>query len=139
MNYRHAVVGDIPVIAAMNLAMIRDTGHRNPMNREQLADRLAGWLRGDYRAVLFEDANATAGYALYRVDPDGIYLRQFFVAPEFRRRGVGRGALAWLLAVEWRGRRIRLEALMGNRAAIAFWHAVGFKEYGVILEREPDA
>lgn len=137
MHYRPATRADVPALAAMNAELIVDEGHRNRMSLAELEVRMAGWLQGEYRAVLIEstDQNATAaGYALFRDDPDYVYLRQFYVRPEQRRRGVGRAAIAWLRANAWGGRRVRVEVLVGNEAAISFWRAVGFSDYCLTLE-----
>ena len=136
MEYRSATVNDAPALAAMNWQLIRDEGHRNSMTVAELAVRMAGWLRGEYEAVLFEDSGQSAGYALYRRDPDHVYLRQFFVHQEFRRRGLGREAMAWLQQHRWGGRRVRVEVLVGNTAGIEFWRAIGFLEYCLTLELE---
>jgi GNAT superfamily N-acetyltransferase len=134
MEYRRANVADAPILAAMNGQLIRAEGHRNPMTLAELTTRMAGWLDGEYRAVLFEESEATAGYALYRRDPEYVYLRQFYVVPELRRRGIGRAAIAWLRENAWRCERVRLEVLVGNAPGIAFWRALGFKDYCLTLE-----
>jgi len=138
MEYRPATPADAATLAAMNHQLIRDEGHRNPMTVAELEARMAGWLGGsEYQAVLFEEDGLPVGYALYRRETDYIYLRQFFVRPECRRRGVGRAALGWLQRNAWAGeRRVRVEVLIGNSAGIAFWRAVGFRDYCLTLERE---
>jgi len=91
VRYRAASVGDVSVIAPMNAQLIRDEGHRNAMTVPQLAERLTAWLKAEYQACLFELESKAIGYALYRVEPEYIYLRQLFVQPEMRRLGVVRG------------------------------------------------
>jgi len=69
------------------------------------------------------------GYALYRLDDAGVYLRHFFIAREQRRRGLGRCAVALLLErVAPRGSRVSLQVLNHNAAALAFWRAIGFAD-----------
>jgi hypothetical protein len=109
MEYRWATIADAPLLAAMNGHLIQDEGHRNRMTVAELEARMAGWLRGEYQAVLFEEAGQPVGYALYRRDPEYVYLRQFFVRREFRRCGSTPGAEAgcgwrcWLVTSrEWR-------------------------------------
>src|SRR5262245_29279755 len=108
MEYRPATAADAPALAAMNWQLIRAGGHRNPMTVAELTARMAGWLGGEYEAVLFEEGGQPAGYALYRRDPEHVYLRQFFVCPESRRRGVGRAAIGWLWRHRWGGGRVRV-------------------------------
>jgi GNAT superfamily N-acetyltransferase len=135
MDFREATPADAAVLAELNRQLIRDEGHRNWMAVAELEGRMADWLAGEYRAVLFLDGERTIGYALFRFDPEFVYLRQFFVRPEDRRRGVGRAAIAWLREHAWREvPRVRLDVLVGNPIGSAFWRAVGFRDYCVTLE-----
>lgn len=136
VRYRAASVADASAIAPMNAQLIRDEGHRNSMTVPQLAARMAEWLKSDYQAHLFELDSKAIGYALYRFEPDHTYLRQLFVAPEMRRRGVGRNALEWLRMNAWKDRpRVRIDVLVGNRSGIEFWRSVGFTDYCLTMER----
>src|SRR5262245_52152453 len=115
IRYRRAATTDAAVLARMNHALIRDEGHRNPMTVDELEVRMRGWLAGEYEAVLFETDGDPVGYALFRHEPEYIYLRQFFVQSEYRRRGIGRSAMMWLRENAWRDiARIRLDVLIGN-------------------------
>lgn len=137
-RFRFAVLEDAPLLAKLNAELIRDEGHRNAMSGPELERRMDGWLRADYRAALFAlDAEPVIGYALWRLEPDHVYLRQLFVKAEWRRRGFGRATLTWLGANAWPGQpRVRVEVLVNNTRAIAFWRAVGFRDYSLVLERE---
>jgi GNAT superfamily N-acetyltransferase len=135
--FRVASVLDAAELAALNLSLIRDEGHRNPMNLVELTARMTGWLRTDYAAVLFSESGKSIGYALYRFEPDHVYLRQFFVAPEKRWQGVGKQAMIWMWTNVWRDvPRIRLDVLVGNSTAHAFWESVGFTDYCITMEAE---
>jgi ribosomal protein S18 acetylase RimI-like enzyme len=137
MNYRFAAPSDAPILAGMNHQLIRDEGHRNRMSVAELEDRMRVWLEGEYRAVIFSWNGRPAGYALFRDEPDHAYLRQFFVQSDCRRQGIGRAAVQWLLTNVWKdAARVRLEVLAGNTAGIAFWHALGFRDYALTLERQ---
>jgi ribosomal protein S18 acetylase RimI-like enzyme len=138
LSFRDASPSDAPVLAEMNRRLIKDEGHRNRMTPAELHNRMQGWLSsGEYDAAIFEQDGAPAGYALFRREPDHVYVRQFYVDPEHRRRGVGQAAVEWLCANRWRGApRVRLDVLVGNAAGRGFWKAVGFLEYCVTMERE---
>jgi ribosomal protein S18 acetylase RimI-like enzyme len=142
MHYRLAAPDDCRLLADLNAQLIRDEGHRNPMTVDQLAERMRSWLAGEYRAVLFaaeqggEPPQEPLGYALFREEPEHVYLRQFFVRREARRQGVGRAAIEHLVRSVWPAhKRIRLDVLVGNTAAIAFWRSVGFADYCLTMER----
>ncbi len=97
---------------------------------------MRGWLQGEYKAVIFGDEHGPIGYAVWRPEPEGIYLRQFFVHPDQRRKGHGRAAMEWLLANRWQQiARVRLDVLVGNDRAISFWRAVGFLDYCTTMVR----
>jgi predicted acetyltransferase len=138
MNYRIATQDDAGELAKMNRQLIADEGHRNPMTDAQLEERMRGWIKsGEYEAAVFEEGGQTTGYALWRREPEHVYLRQFFVGREWRRRGLGREAIHWLRAHAWKdARRLRVEVLVGNTAAIEFWRAVGYRDYALTLEVE---
>lgn len=135
ISFQSATVDDAPSLAEMNLQLIRDEGHRNPMSLMELTQRMTGWLEGEYEAVLFQQATRNVGYALYRREPEHIYLRQFFVEQASRRSGIGRAAISWMWAHVWtEADRIRLDVLVGNTSAHLFWLAAGFTDYCITME-----
>ena len=86
---------------------------------------------------MFELDGTAVGYVLFCTEPEFVYLRQFYVEVEHRRRGIGRAALKWLRESVWTdAARIRLDVLVGNAAGIAFWRAVGFRDYCLTMEWE---
>jgi ribosomal protein S18 acetylase RimI-like enzyme len=136
MKFRHATLNDCPLLAEMNHQLLEDEGHRNRfMTLPQLEERMRGFLSGEYRAVIFEDDGAVVAYALYREQPDEIYLRQLFVVRGHRRRGLGHRAMEFLRADIWRkGKRLTVDVLLHNKSAIEFWRSVGYKDYSLRLE-----
>jgi len=137
VTYRLATQADVPLLAELNHQLIRDEGHRNPMTVQQLAERMSEWLQDESTAVLFE-TNEVVAYALYRTSNDSIYLRQLFVHRAHRRKGIGRQAMDILFREIWpKNERITVEVLTHNLAAISFWHAVGFSDYSIALEKLP--
>lgn len=138
LRWRMASADDAACLGAMNLQLIQDERHRNPMSADELAQRMRGWLSGDYEAVIFENDAGVVAYALHHPQDDFIYLRQFFVDRAMRRRGVGREAVGILREEVWpRDRRIVVTALTHNETAITFWRAVGFADYCLSLEILP--
>ena len=137
MLYRFAEITDYQLLASMNKQLIQDEGHRNLMGLAELERRMAKWLGEQYQAILFEEGRIAYGYALFKEEPEYIYLRHFYVAREHRRKGVGRAAIEWLCCHTWgSNRRIRLDVLIDNEAGIAFWKSVGFGAYCLTLEKE---
>jgi predicted acetyltransferase len=135
VNFRRATLEDCTWLAELNHQLIRDEGHRNQMTVPELEQRMRGWLASEYAAVLFESDAEIVAYALYRERPEEIYLRQLFVARNRRRQGIGRAAFEILRSKIWpQDRRLTVDVLVQNTAAIAFWRAVGYQDYCLALE-----
>lgn len=137
LSFVRAQDHDVYCIGEMNYALIRDEGHRNQMSVEELQERMGQWLNGEYTAILFHFEGQPVGYALYRRDPEYFHLRQFFVDPKHRRRGIGKAAMKWLHENVWTGARVRVDVLVNNESGIAFWRSVGFQDYCLTLESDP--
>jgi len=138
MTFRRATLNDCTLLAELNHQLIRDEGHRNPMTVPELEQRMKGWLASEYAAVFFENGGEVVAYALYRERPKEIYLRQLFVARNRRRQGIGRQAMGTLRSKIWpKNKRLTVEVLVQNEAAVAFWRAVGYKDYCLTLEISP--
>jgi GNAT superfamily N-acetyltransferase len=135
LQYRQATAVDVALLAGMNRQLIEDEGHRNRLTLSELEARLRQWLATEYTAIIFERHTTPVAYALFRPEAASIYLRQFFVARQHRRQGIGRQAMQLLLTEVWpRGWRITLDVLVHNQRGRAFWHALGFQDYAITLE-----
>lgn len=143
VNLRPALPADCALLARMNKHLIEDERGRNPMTVEQLERRMSRWLaRGEYQVELIE-TDRPVGYIVYRTGPDEffpeqkvVYLRQFFIARECRRKGLGRAAIMlWMEDRVSEGSRVILEVLSRNRAGLEFWRSLGFSDYAYVLLR----
>lgn len=135
LSSRQALQSDADLLGLLNHQLIQDEGHRNPMTVPELQERMRGWLGGGYAAVLFENETEIVAYALYREEPELIYLRQFFVQRHCRRKGIGQKALHLLRTQIWPAhKRLTVEVLTSNHASISFFKAEGFREYCLTLE-----
>lgn len=138
MIYRRATAADCPLLGELNHQLILDEEHRNPMTVPQLVQRMRGWLEGEYAAIVFEEGGEVVAYALYREQPDEIYLRQLFVVRHRRRQGLGKQAMHLLHSEIWpKTKRLTVEVLVANTAAVAFWRSVGYRDYSLQLEILP--
>ena len=138
MTFRFATGADCPLLAELNDQLIRDEGHRNAMTALQLENRMRDFLAGEYRAVVFEESGEVVAYALFQEQPEEIYLRQLFVVREKRRQGIGRKTVEILRDQVWsKTKRLTVEVLVGNESAVAFWRAVGYRDYALTLEVMP--
>ena len=88
MQVRRADLSDSQLLARLNHQLIRDEGHRNPMSLAKLETRMQCWLDDQYEAPIFSVEAETVGYVLTCTEAEHVYVRQFFILPEFRRRGL---------------------------------------------------
>ena len=140
MTFRPATLDDCALLAELNHQLIHDEGHRNRMTVTELEQRMRGWLSGEYRATIFEDNGAVVGYALFREQPEDIYLRQLFVVRHRRSQGLGRQAVEILRAQVWpRTKRLTVDVLVTNERAVAFRRVIGYTDYCLPLEIRPDS
>lgn len=89
LRCRPANVNDVPLLAQMNLQLVRDEGSRNPMSLSQLEGRMRKWIEQDGQVVVVEHDDTMVGYILfqfrndeYRQSDKTVYVRQFFIASE---------------------------------------------------------
>ena len=138
MKYRFGTESDLDLLAEWNHQLIHDEGHRNSMSVQQLRERMKGWIERDYKAVIFQIGSDLVAYALYREDTQDIYLRQLFVKKGHRRQGIGREAVGILRKQIWPAdKRLTVEVLTANEAAVAFWRSAGYSDYCLTLEIMP--
>ncbi len=138
MTHRLASMTDCPLLGMLNRELILDEGHRNRMSVSELEERMKGWLAGEYRGVIFEEGGVIMGYALFRPDEEEIYLRQLFIVREQRRKGYGREAMRILREEIWpKDKRLTVDVLVKNDAAVKFWSGVGYRDYALTLEMMP--
>ena len=138
MEFRIATVEDCRLLAELNYQLIRDEGHRNRMTVPELELRMKGWLSTEYRAALFQAGSGVVAYALFRETTEEVYLRQLFVVPSQRRRGLGRNAIDILRSQLWpKTKRLTVDVLVANKPAVSFWRSIGYADYSLTLEILP--
>lgn len=138
LSWRLATRRDCALLGELNHQLIADEGHRNPMSARELERRMRSWLEEGYDAVIFENVGSVVAYALYRAQPEEIYLRHFFVVRSRRRQGIGRAAMNLLRCRIWpRSQRLTVSVLCENSAGVQFWRAMGYKDYCLTLEMLP--
>jgi len=137
LKFRFATESDVTWLAKMNQELILDEGHRNKMTLPKLEQRMSDFLCKEYDSIIVSLGQNDIGYALYRQDPEWLYLRQIFIIKTMRHKGFGRRFIEWLKNNPWKYcKRIRTDVLVGNIDGIKFWKAVGFREYCITLEME---
>ncbi len=127
MNIRKCGIEDIETLAILNKQLIDDEKSDNPMSVAELAERMKGFLSAEYSAYFFEEGDSVLGYALVKTDCAPLYLRQFFIARQHRRKRLGTEAFHALMNFLGAG-TIDIEVLAWNEAGKRFWESCGFSE-----------
>ncbi len=119
-------IEDISSLALMNKHLIEDEGSDNPMSVEELEDRMRGFLSSDYNAYFFVEDEITIGYALIKHTSSPLYLRQFYIGREYRRKHYGKQVFYMLLDF-LNTNEIDVDVLTDNEIGLKFWRNLGFK------------
>jgi ribosomal protein S18 acetylase RimI-like enzyme len=127
MEIRKCGMNDIERLAIYNQQLIEDENSDNPMSHEELMERMASFIDGEYDAYFFTENGSNIGYALVQKSAKPIYLRHFIILREYRRSGFG--SRAFQLLMETLGTsEIEIDVFVWNTAGVAFWKSCGFRE-----------
>jgi len=130
------IESEIPLVAKWNVQLHEDEGSK-PMSIEAAEKRYRRWLReNSYKGVIFKVDGAPIGYVIYEHrkehpdsrDTEAIYIRQFFIAREFRRKGYG--TAAFTIVVDKfvpSNTSVKLNVKSSNPLGQQFWETLGFK------------
>lgn len=148
IEVRAATPADAATIVAFAKALSLEEGCPAPALQAQDVLAEGFGARPRFRALLAEQDGRPVGYALFYPSYDtdhaarGLYLQDLYVAPEARRRGVGRALMAAVARAcqAEGGCYLFWNAQPRNRAGRAFYRAIGAREEPVLtLSLQPDA
>lgn len=127
---------EVDLLAQLNRQLDEDEPHPHPLPLSALTERMCRWIdSGEYEVLLFRRGERVTGYAVWRVEDRGAYLRHFFICRDQRRQGWGRAAMRLLRREVFPpDRPVQIEAAIGNKAGIAVWRAIGFEDFGLSME-----
>lgn len=133
-----ATEADITQLAELNRQLMEDEVHPYVLELDALRARMTRWVAGEYHVLVFRANGQVCGYAAWCAEERGTYLRHFFICRGQRRQGLGRAAIDKLRRDHFpKDQPLQLEAAIWNTDAIAFWRALGFKDFGLTLEMKP--
>lgn len=135
MEIKKCTLDDTETLAQLNKQLIEDEKSDNPMTLEELEYRMERFITTEYDAYFFvEDANEEGakcgeilGYALVKNSCTPLYLRQFFIKREHRKKHLGTEAFQ-LLKAHLKADTLDIEVLSWNEAGMKFWQSLGFCE-----------
>ena len=110
--------------------LIQDEESDTSLDLAQLKERMLGFLGAEYEAFSFWAENRAVGYALCNMAQPPVYLRQFFISREERRKGYGRCAFHGLLK-HLGVHTIHIDVYVWNQAGIRFWESLGFQKRSI--------
>lgn len=135
MKIVKASLSDAGKLAEMNRRLIEDERYPNPMNVEQLTQRMSVWLKNEYIGYLVIENDNIVAYCLFRDDGRYYYLRQLYVERENRRNNIATKLLDWMYRNVWTDKNVRLDVLSHNQDAIAFYKNYGFQIHVLRMEK----
>ena len=127
MEIVRAETTDAEALAKLNKHLIEDERHPNPMNIAELTERMQEWLATDYICYVAKQNGSIVAYCLYRDDGGYYYMRQLYVDRAHRRKGIATQLLDWLYENVWMDKTVRLDVLVHNEDAVAFYKRYGFR------------
>ncbi|HUX19821.1 MAG TPA: tol-pal system-associated acyl-CoA thioesterase [Spirochaetia bacterium] len=123
-----AGTADADELAELNSLLLEEEKYDRSFTHVELVDRMSTFLgaKSDYDAFFIVDSGRTAGYLLANRGVSPVYVRQFYVHPEFRRRGLGRRAIDELERY-YHTSDLDVEVMAWNDLGMKFWESIGFR------------
>lgn len=117
---------DVGLLADLNMLLLEEERYDRTFTREELIERMGDFLASSYDAFFIMSKERVAGYALVNRALSPPYIRQFYVSPEYRRRGLGRSAVEDIQRA-YAAASLDVEVMAWNDGGIRFWRALGFE------------
>ena len=127
MTIQKCTIDDCRYLAELNKELINAEGSDNSMTIRELEERMKDFLQTSYEAFFFIEQDVVIGYALVKMDCEPLYLRQFMIKQEYRRKHYGEQAFQKLLSY-LKTNSVDIEVLSNNHQGIKFWEKMGFVE-----------
>ena len=124
MRARECTVEDVALLAQMNKYSLEDDDPEANLSLPHLENRMRDYINSGYKAFLFLIDEKVIGYALSNGAKPPIYLRQFFIVRDERRKGYGKQAfhlLLDLLGIQ----ESDIDVYTWNDSTVRFWRTLG--------------
>lgn len=135
LTFRDLLWEDRELILPMVEDFYRSDAVDHPVEREILERSFRDAASPDeplLRGLLIQADGEAAGYMYltqcYSAEVGGrcVFLEEIYLKPEFRGRGLGREAMAWLERAYPAARRFRLEVTQSNQSAVRLYQRAGY-------------
>lgn len=141
IQLRIATSADSEYLLEMSYQLLEDEGLEEDISMIERQAVLQEWIEDGWSILLILKDHQIAGYMIYRKQREEfpsheqtVFVREFFVRREYRRRGVGRSAFE-LIVNEYipRDVTITLNVPAANHTALRFWQEKGFEVFSTTL------
>jgi ribosomal protein S18 acetylase RimI-like enzyme len=122
-SFERATLDDAPTLVAMERQIGELKTYGQPLTTEAAIEEIR-------KSVFYfiKDGDDCVGTAAYRIRPDrSVYLSNIAILPAYRRKGLGRAAVMFLLARCQGASRIDLVTHPENEGALHLYMSFGFK------------
>ena len=127
MQIKLCTVEDVHLLAKLNQLFIEEEEPESHVSLPHVEDRMLSYINSEYDAFFFQKDDKTVGYALCSKSKTPLYLRQFYISHDERRKGYGKEAFTQLLAYL----NISLndiDVYAWDDSGVAFWRSLGFNK-----------
>ena len=129
MQIKECTVEDAPLLAEMNKDSIEDEDPESNLSLPHLEERMRSFIKSEYKAFFFLADDKIVGFALCSKSSAPVYMRQFFICRDERRKGYGKQAFGLLLK-HLGIKESEIDVYAWNDSSTRFW-----KSLGVVLKR----
>ena len=125
MQIEECTIKDVPLLAKLNKLFFEEEKSETNLSLPHLEARMSSYLSSHFGAFLFREGEKIVGYALCDKSKTPVYLRQFYISRDERRKGYGRQAFRLLLD-KLDIQDADIEVYHWNDIGSAFWSSLGF-------------
>lgn len=126
MELLKATLEDAEELARLNLELMTAEDYDKKLPLEELLPRMSSFLQTEYDAFYIMSEGEKAGYILIKKTAKPLYIRQFYILPEFQRKGLGRKTIK-ALQEQYNTKTLDVEVMAWNEIGFNFWKKAGFK------------
>ena len=126
MELQKANEKNIEELAHLNLDLMLAEKYDQLKTIAELIPRMRTFLETDYEAYFVIHKKLKAGYILIKCTSEPIYIRQFYIKPEFQRIGLGQKTIKMIKDI-YSTKIIDVEVMAWNELGFNFWKKAGFQ------------
>jgi predicted acetyltransferase len=119
-------LADTEELARLNLELMVAEDYDQKLPLEELIPRMSSFLQTEYDAFYIMFEGKKAGYILIKTTSKPLYIRQFYILPQFQRNGLGQRTIK-ALQEQYNTKTFDVEVMAWNEVGFNFWKKADFK------------